>query len=359
MAESLVTGFPSFRARRLCKRLIECGDRVQLLTRHRHRDSAVRFLNQCTGPGSGTTLVGDVLLMDLGLSGPEIRRLLREVEVIYHLAALPLRSRRADLAEAVNVDGTRAVLELALGADRLTRFNFLSTAFVSGNRQGVVLEEELVGGQQFRNELERTKFEAEKRVRRVASDIPVSIYRPSLIVGDTTTGEFDPKDDPYHMMLGFLNIPLDVHVPLPGRGDYPLNLVPVDYVVAAIQHISRDPRGVGLTFHLTDPNPLPARRVLDLIADHANRKRPRGKIPASLARRILSFPGLGTMRPPPSVVDHFNQLVIYNATNTAELLAGTPVRCPAFESYVGNLVRHLQEVRRRIRREPGSEGLSF
>jgi len=324
--------------------LVTAGDRVQILVRRRHLETAERFVASCDGPGEAAVLPGDVVLMDLGLSGPEVRRLLREVEVIYHLADVSMRSKRAEQAQLVNVDGTRSILELALGADRLRRFNFLSTAFVSGDRVGVVLEEELQRNQRFRSEFERTKFEAEKRVRRAASDIPVSIFRPSLIVGDSRTGEFDTRDDPYHMMLAFLNVPLDIPIPLPGRGDYPLNLVPVDYVVKALHHISSDPRGVGYTFHLTDPNPLPAARVLDLLADHGNRKRPRGAIPAGLARRLLKLPGIDRFGAHPSVVDYFNQLVIYNTTNTLRLLTGTDISCPPFESYVGNLVTHLKTV---------------
>lgn len=344
MAEVLLTGFPSFIARRLCRRLCAEGDDVQLLVRHRHKDNAAQFLRSCEGPGSGTALVGDVVLMDLGLSGPEVRRLLRRVEQIYHLAGVAPRSSRVNVAHKVNVEGTRSLVEVALGADRLVRFNFLSTAFVSGARQGVVLEEELDRGQKFRAVFEETKFAAEGIVRRASADMPVSIYRPPLIVGDSQTGEFDTKDDPYHLMLAFLNVPLDVGVPLPGRGDYPLNLVPVDFVIEAMFTLSRDQRAVGLTFHLTDPNPLPARRVLELLADYGRKRRPRGAIPASLARRLLKLPGVDRLGPPHRVVDHFNQLVIYNCMNTLQLLAGTGIQCPPFESYVRNLVTNLQRM---------------
>jgi len=278
--------------------------------------------------------------MDLGLSGPEVRRLLADLTHVYHLAAISPGSQRADNAKLVNVQGTRSILELAMGADRLQRFSFFSTAFVSGTRRGVVLEEELDRGQSFRTLFEETKFEAERLVHRAARDMPISVFRPSLVVGDTRTGEIDNRADPYQAMLAFLKLPFNLPIPLPGGGDYPLNLVPVDYVCNAAMAISRDPRAVGRTFHLTDPNPLPARKVLDLIADHANRKRPKGNIPAPIARHILKLPGVSQLSP--RVVDYFDQLVIYNTTNTLELLAGTDVYCPAFESYVGTLVAHLQ-----------------
>ena len=354
MAEVLLTGYPSFLARKLCRRLIAAGDTVQLLVRHRHKDEAARFLRGCAGPGRATPLVGDVVLMDLGLAGPEVRRLLRSVEQIYHLASVASKAESPELAHRVNVEGTRSVVELALGAERLNRFSFLSTAFVAGTRSGVVLEEELDRGQKFRSVFEQTKFEAEKVVRRASADMPVSIFRPSLLVGDTQTGETDTTNDPYAMMVAFLNVPLDVSVPLPGRGDCPLNLVPVDFVVDAICTLAKDPRAVGLTFHLTDPNPLPARRVLELLADYGQRRRPKGAIPAPLARRLFALPGLRRLGPPAAVVDHFDQLVIYNCKNTVELLAGTPTRCPPFESYVGSLVAALQKMRGR--RQEGYRG---
>ena len=95
------------------------------------------------------------------------------------------RGRRAAEAE---VEGR------AMGADRLQRFSFFSTAFVSGTRRGVVLEEELERGQSFRTPFESTKYQAEQLVRRAARDLPVSIFRPSLVVGHTLTGEFDQSE---------------------------------------------------------------------------------------------------------------------------------------------------------------------
>jgi hypothetical protein len=120
----------------------------------------------------------------------------------------------------------------------------------------------------------------------------------------------------------------------------------VDYVCEAAYQISRDPRSASRTFHLTDPNPLPARRVLELIADHGNRKRPRGTIHPGIARRILKLPGFQKLGPPARVLNYFDQLVIYNTTNTLELLNSMELQCPPFASYVGNLVTHLQQVAR-------------
>lgn len=347
MTEILVTGFSSFVTRRLVSELLLQGNQVTVLVRPPQRADAEAYLARCVQASPegaiGRALVGDVVQMDLGLAGADVRRVMAEVEVIYHCAALHPRNNRPDEAQRVNVDGTRTMLELALECDRLVRFNAMSSAFVSGDRQGVVLEEELEHGQRFRSEYERTKFEAERLVRRAAADMPVTVFRPSLVVSDGLS-DTPVRDDPHQMMLAFLNVPFNLPVPLPGRGDYPLHLVPVEYVARAMATLGRDPRAAGLTFHLTDPNPLPARRVLELVADYAHRRRPSGSIPAGVARRLLKIPFLKKIGPPERVIDYFNQLVIYNTTNALRLLEGTNVQCPPFESRVENLVAHLTRV---------------
>ena len=330
MAEALVTGYPGFVTRMMYRRLIQDGDNVRLLVRPRYAAEARQLVERLGGPGHGQVLIGDVVQVDLGLSGSEVRRLLREVDQIYHLAAIRPRSPRVELMHRVNVEGTRSILELAMSADHLQRFVFFSTAFVSGDRTGVVLEDELDRGQRFQNPFQQTKFEAEKLVHRAQTDLPVTVLRPSLIVGHSRTGEIDPIDDPYDWIRAFLTASSALHLPLPG------------YVCSAALHIARDPRGVGGTFHLTDPNPLPARRVLELLAIHGQAKAPKGSIPAAVLKQLMRVPGLERFGPPRHFIDHVAQLTIYNTTHTLELLGGTEIRCPPFETYVGTLVASLR-----------------
>src|SRR5207302_7042452 len=108
-----------------------------------------------------------------------------------HLAA-----ERSHL-ERVNVEGTRAVIELAQDCRKLRRLTHFSTVFVSGDRVGVIAEDELSAGQSFRNTYEETKFEAELLVRRAMGQIPCTVLRPAFIVGDSTTGEIDRFEGPY------------------------------------------------------------------------------------------------------------------------------------------------------------------
>jgi nucleoside-diphosphate-sugar epimerase len=207
------------------------------------------------------------------------------------------------------------VLELAAECRRLRRLCHWSTIAVSGRRRGVILEEELDEGQTFRDADEAAAFEAEKLVRAAARRLPVTVFRPGVVVGDVETGE------------------LAVPLALAGRGAAPLHLVPVNYLVDAAYALSRDERAAGGTFHLVDPSPFSARQVAELIA-RAEQRRPRSLLPAPLARLA---------RGPLSLLESFDHLVYYNSRHTLALLKGTGIECPTFDRYVDMLVRHARE----------------
>lgn len=355
---SLVTGYPSFTAVRLLRRLLETDPRetVYLLVRDKFRRQCEAFLD--TLPAAQRkrvrVLEGDVCDMDLGLPGVEYKALAAELTAIHHTAAVYYLGAKRELVERVNVDGTRAVLELAGDCSQLRRLVHWSTAQVSGTRSGVILEEELDCGQRFRNVYEETKFRAERMVREAARRLPVTVLRPGIIVGDSKTGEIDKFDGPYYLLVLIVSSPLDVHLPLPGRGNAPLNLVPIDFVVDAAVQLARDPRAQGGTFHLTDPCPFAARTVYELVAQRADRKMPRGVIPTGLAKALLKAPGLERLaRAPLAFLEAFNHLALYNCRHTLELLGGAPghdARCPPFDHYVDNLVRYVREVQAERRR---------
>ncbi|NOZ01569.1 MAG: SDR family oxidoreductase [Deltaproteobacteria bacterium] len=339
---NLVTGFPAFSARRLVELLLERGEKVFLLCQAKFEKAAGELAADAEQKGLAgrlVILVGDVLNIDMGLSGRELKQVAREVTRVHHIAAIYYLGVASGLTERVNVDGTRNVLDVASDLDRLERFVFHSTAFVAGDRTGVILEEELEAGQGFRNAYERTKFDAERLVRGHMKDLPISVVRPSIIVGDSKTGRIDRMDGPYFLIRTIVNFPVDVALPLPEGGAYPLNMVPVDYVVQAADLISRDPGAAGKTFHLTDPNPLPAHKVFDMVADNAGRKRPKGSIPSLASKYLLRLPGVEMMlRPQRHFFEYFNRLTIYNCMNTLTSLAGTGVTCPTFPSYAATLV---------------------
>ena len=346
---ALITGFPAFTARRMIRQLLAAEPDIKLyvLARDRFAPDADKLLAELGADGRAEILVGDVCDMDLGLSSTEYHALSRELSWIHHLAGIYFMGVDADTARRVNVGGTRNVLELARDAVGLERFVHWSTAMVSGNRSGTVYEEDLDAGQRFHNAYERTKFEAEALVRAAMRQLPITVMRPGVIVGDSTTGEIDKLDGPYYLMVLIATNASGMRLPILGRGDAPLNLVPIDYVVAAAWHVANSAGAAGKTFHLVDPNPLTARAVFEGVAEHANTAIPRGSIPRPLARAVLRTPGLARLgRGPLAFLDLLDHSVHYDQTNTAQALAGTTVRCPALGDYLPALVSHVLEVAR-------------
>jgi thioester reductase-like protein len=321
--------------------------RVYLLARAKFTDAA-REMQRALPPAHAARLEvieGDVCDMDLGLSGREIRVLAGELTTIHHMAGIYYMGVDRATARRVNVEGTRGVLDLAAESVRLRRLCHWSTAAVSGKRRGVVLEEELDEGQSFHNFYEQTKFEAEKLALARQHNLPITIFRPGIIVGDSKTGEIDKLDGPYYLVVLIATNALQMRVPLPGRGAAPLHLVPIDFVIDAAYALSLDERAAGRTFHLTDPNPLPARRVYELVAELSERKLARGFLPAGLARTLLRAPGLDRLaRAPLSFLESFDQQAFYNSRGTCALLEEAGLRCPTFDTYVDNLVQYVRGV---------------
>jgi thioester reductase-like protein len=268
----------------------------------------------------------------------------RKVTDIYHLAAISYLGVPDREMWRVNVQGTLNMLEVAEEALHLKRFNHVSTCYVSGNREGVITEDELNEGQTFRNKYESTKFESEKRVRIAMDRLPISIYRPSIVVGDSKTGQISRFDGPYYLGTLLAASPVSMPLPLPGKGVAPLNMVPVDYVIESLYFLSLHPKAANLTFHLVDPNPLSARKVYELVASRAGRKPPpRLRLSAGLAKTILKIPGLEKVsRAHRQAIDYVSVMAIYNNTNTEMLLRGSGIACPPFESYVDNLMAYVR-----------------
>ena len=351
----LITGFPAFAAQRMAAKILAEDARAHLVLLVRQADEEAARAALRTWPEEQAArvrvLLGEVGSMDLGLAGDEYRALVEELSAIHHMAGIQDVSVAPAAARERNVGGTREVLELAGACKRLRRLCHWSTATVSGKRNGVILEEELDEGQSFHNAYEETKFEAERLVRSAQRRLPVTVLRPGLIVGDSRTGEIDKLDGPYYLIFLIVNNATQVNLPLPGRGTAPLHVVPVDYVVDAAQVLSQDERAAGNTYHLTDPNPLSARRIYELVAEHSRTRAPRGFIPGGLTRTLLRAPGLDRVtRAPRAFMDSFDHQVFYNSRHAQELLAEAGVRCPPFDTYVETLVRHVRQ-RQQARRQ--------
>lgn len=358
----LLTGLPTLLARRIAEQVLEApGARVVAVVRPKFEDASRAFVDALPRDARGrvTLLSGDAASMDMGLSGAEFTRLAHEVDVIHHAAQVTYQGVDAATAEGVNVRATREALELARAASHLRAFVHHSTAYVSGDRRGLVLESELDVGQRPRNLVEATKLRAEKIVR-AAADVPSIVVRPSTVVGDARTGEVDRLDGPYLLVMLLLTSPADLALPVPTEGDALLHLVPVDYVARAAVRIGREPRAIGQTFHLVDPAPLTVRGTFELFAKAAGRRLPRGFIPANLGRAILRTPGLDRfVKSPRAFLEQLATPVQFSARNTETILAGTDIQAPGLESYVDRLVSYVRdrlgEERRRKAGEPEIE----
>lgn len=341
----LLTGFPSFVARRLLLVILdeEPESFVRLLVRPDYVDEADRQLETMGADRDRVqVLAGDVVSMDLGLSGTEYLDVIEHVTDIYHVASIWWLGVDRDASELVNVVGTRNIIDAAYEMKHLNRLNHFSTAFVAGDRAGVIMEDELDEGQRFRNAYEETKFRSELAMREAGRHLPVSIFRPSIIVGDSKTGEIDKMAGPYYIMNAIVLMPPNVPVLMPGKGDKPLNLVPIDWVCGAMHMISLREDTAGQTFHLCDPNPLSARKVFELVADAAGRRAPMGRFPYRLTKLVMKFPYLEKLtRSPRQFMDDFNQLTIYNCINTFDIV-GSECACPPFPTYVDTLVDYIK-----------------
>jgi thioester reductase-like protein len=345
----LLTGYPSLLGRAVCSQILtsDARARVFAIVRSKAVEEAQGHLDELAVDQRKRVCVveGDAAAIDLGLSGAELRSLAGDVTRIHHCAQVTYLGADRRTAERVNVGGAREAVEFARNCAKLECLVFHSTAHVAGDRRGLVFEDDLKVGQGFRSIVEETKGRAEKAMRAVMDRLPIAIVRPSTVVGDSQTGEVDRFDGPYLLFLLVVTSPAELALPLPGRGDEPLNLVPIDWVARAAVAIGRDPAARGRTFHLVDPHPLTARRVFELVARAGGRPEPRGSIPINLAKAVLRAPGLDRIaKSPRAFVETLTTPVTYDSRNADEVLSAAAVEpCPPLETYVDKLVSYVQE----------------
>ena len=346
--KTLLTGFPEhFTARRLLAELLgaDSEELVCCLVPEGSLERARALAGQLADELRERVqiLPGDIAAMDFGLSGRHYLELARQVHRIHHAAAATHPGVHRQVAERINVNGTGEVLEFAEVTGRLERLVLWSSALVSGTHQGHIPESEIASPPSFRNVTEETRFVAETMARDLMDRIPTTILRPSIVVGDSKTGEIDRFDGPYLLVVLMLNSPLDLRLPLPGRGANTLPLVPVDYVVEAGVRIVSDPRSVGRTYHLVDPRPLTARRVFEIVARVTGNDGPVGNLPTGIATRLLRTPGLNRVsHVPRAFLEQLATDVVYESRNAEEILQGTGIACPPFEQYAQVLVDYVR-----------------
>jgi nucleoside-diphosphate-sugar epimerase len=284
----LVTGATGFLGRYLVRDLLASGRRVAVLVRDAGSVAAAEHVRQLAASWADVrhprlvppvVLTGDLRIPGLGLRAADRAWLARHCRAVLHAAAdVALRRAPGRDPWTTNVGGTEHVL--ALCADLAIReVHHISTAFVCGDRPGPVREDELDCGQGFHNDYERSKFEAERRVR-AEGGVRATVYRPAVIVGDSRTG----YTSSYHGFYRFLELADRLATPplppaatagegrrvlplcLPFTGDEPRNLVPVDWVAQAVVRLVNRPRCHGRTYHLVARTPVRVRDVKEAAA---------------------------------------------------------------------------------------------
>jgi thioester reductase-like protein len=244
----------------------------------------------------------------------------------------------------VNLEGTRHVNNFARSLSSLRHYHYVSTCYVAGLRTGVILETELRHEAGFRNHYEETKYLAEIEVDRLKADLPLTIHRPSVVCGDSLTGETAKYDGIYYLIQYLLKSPRLLSLVNIGNRRVRLNLVPVDFVVEAMARLTREERAIGVTLQLADPAPLTSGELFDAIAAAASGSASRLRIPAPLVRTSLSLPFSPKLSGlPRAAVPYFFLSQTYDTARSRELLQPLGVNCPPFPAYVNALVRFVAQ----------------
>ncbi len=342
-----LTGFPGFIAGRLVERLARQEARFLLLVQSafvaRASEEVARIAHETGAPIENFRILeGDITQPDLGLTRADSEIVRAETTLLFHLAAVYDLGVRRDVALRVNVEGTRNVNQFALTLSGLRRYHYVSTCYVAGQRTGVIRETELKHNAGFRNFYEETKYLAELEVEELKTRLPVTIHRPSVVCGDSRTGETAKYDGIYYL-IHYLRLQPDL-LSLVNIGNHKvrLNLVPVDFVVEAMAALVLDEQALGATVQLADPAPFTTYELFETIAKALAGRGSRIKAPPPLVRSTLKLPfsphltGL-----PHAAVPYFFLDQTYDTSVARRLLEPHGVACPAFPRYAENLINFV------------------
>ncbi|MBC8031443.1 MAG: SDR family oxidoreductase [Pyrinomonadaceae bacterium] len=339
-----LTGFPGFIASRLLRRLARESGRYLLLVQpvfaKRAEAELIRIAEEANKPISDfRVLQGDITQPNLGMSERDIERARAETTTVFHLAAIYDLAVTREVGMRVNVEGTRNVNQFARSLPRLRHYHYVSTCYVAGKRTGVIFENELRHAAGFRNYYEETKYLAEVEVDELKSELPITIHRPSVVCGDSRTGETVKYDGIYYLIRYLLKWPALLSAFNIGNSAVSLNLVPVDFVVNAMAALARDPLAIGKIVQLADPAPLTTQELFNEIARTLAGREALLTLPASLVESSLMMsvsPKLTGL--PHTGVPYFFLKQAYDTAQARTLLEPRGISCPAFRSYVGAIV---------------------
>ena len=343
-----ITGFPGFIAGRLVERLAAEGVRFYLLVQPTFVEAAIRSIERIS-QAAGVALEnfaiveGNITKADLGIEREDLDTIREEATDVFHLAAVYDLSVAKDVAYAVNVRGTENVNDLVRSLPNLRRYNYVSTCYVAGKRTGHILETDLEHDAGFRNYYEETKYLAEVSVEKLKSEVSLTIFRPSVVVGDSRTGETAKYDGIYSLIHYLRKAPKLLRLLNVGNKQVRLNLVPVDFVVDSVATLSNDEAAVGKTIALADPRPLATAEIFDALSRELSGKGSVVPVPPSLTERTLMLPFSPAITGlPHSGVPYFFLPQTYDTSVANELLAKHRIECPRFTDYLANLLDFVE-----------------
>jgi thioester reductase-like protein len=344
-----LTGFPGFIAGRLVRRLATEGAQFFLLVQpslvEPAREDIARIVEETGASARNFSIVpGDITKAELGLSQADQDRVRTEAGTVFHLAAAYDLAIDRDMAQSVNVGGTRQVNDFARSLPNLRRYHYVSTCYVAGKRSGLIREDELAHTAGFRNHYEESKYLAEQAVEALKRELPVTIHRPAVVVGDSRTGETAKYDGIYYLIHYLRKWPGGLTLLNIGNSQVRLNLVPINFVIEAMVALARDERAIGATLQIADPDPLTTEQLFDEISKVIGGRRSLFTVPRNLVYPMLMAPGAPLITGlPHSAVPYFFLEQTYDTSHVSDLLAPQGVACPRFPEYVRALVKFVEE----------------
>ena len=349
-----VTGATGFIGRNLVEQLLEREGAIYVLVREGSRGRLEELRSRWGADEDRIVpVIGDLSQEHLGC-GDQIGELKGKVDHFFHLAAIYDMTADAESQRVANVEGTREAVKLAKELDA-KRFHMVSSIAAAGLYKGTFTEDMFEEAEKVENHpYFQTKHESEAVVRE-ESEVPWRVYRPGIVVGHSETGEMDKIDGPYYFFKLLQRARNAIPQWFPGVGieGRKINIVPVDFVAKAMDHIAHIDGFDGQAFHLTDPNPLTAGQVINVFAKAAH-------APEAVMRidsRMLDFipkqvrSGLTMLPPvkrisdqvladlgiPRSVLVYINYPTDFDSTKTQTALEGTGISVPPLASYADRL----------------------
>jgi NAD(P)-dependent dehydrogenase (short-subunit alcohol dehydrogenase family) len=347
-----VTGATGFIGRHLVERLLEREGDIYVLVREGSTEKFERLLEKTGRSERIKPVFGDLSQPQLGLDDAA-RGQVDGVDHFFHLAAVYDITQDETTNALLNVGGTQNAVDLAnaLGAKR---FHHMSSIAVAGSYDGWFTEDDFDEGQEFPTPYHRTKFESEKLVRERAH-VPWRAYRPSLVIGDSRTGEMDKIDGPYYFFKAIQKIrhALPEWFPLVSLEFGRTNIVPVDYVAAAVDHIAHLDGLDDKAFHIVDPKPPKSGDVMNAFANAAHAphavmrvdKKLTDMLPKGVLSYALKIPALSGIKRsfladlgiPEEALKNAEMRTRFDARDTARALEGSGIELPPLASYADKL----------------------